>query len=276
MPRAAGNSTHYADEIWRPNYAGPITAFTEVVRPLPSVTHIIKSTVANPTLVGWAYRQTRDVIAGMIAFIKDDVNAYQPEDGYSMLELLSDGDVLEEWLKENKLTLRDITKMHQDRGTREHFHMEELTKRPTRDAQLRLAERYLKSTNGWRRGIGEWWLKNEPKVIASERVLPHPNAGYCGSVDLVWEDRVGAVVITDLKTRLDEREAYDSDEFQVDAYGLAWAANYGYLPDARSVLVAMPNESPIDHYDFTIEQGAFLAVLNLYNARKGVPAEELS
>ncbi len=272
MARAAGNSTHYADEIWRPHYTGPQDESTAVVRPLPSVTTIIKSTVANPVLVGWAYHTTRDVIAGLVSEARRPFPEGDLENLMSLLDIISDGDVLEEWLKENKLTLTHITKMHQDRGTAEHFHLEELTKRLSsagHDAALRLAERYAKAPNGWRRGVGTWWLANEPKVLAAERVLPHPKMGYCGSVDLIWEAQNGAVGVTDLKTRLDDREAYDSDEFQVDAYATAWVANGNPEPNFRAVLVVREDGTVLDHRDFTIERGAFAKVLDLYNARKG-------
>ncbi len=263
--RAAGNSSFYADEIWRPHYTGPQDERTAVVRALPSVTTIIKATVANPVLVGWAYRTTRDVIAGLLDFADEET-----------LDLIrGDGDVLEEWLKDNKLRLSDITKMHQDRGTAEHWHLEELTKVAAKDYEksLRLAERYLKAGNGWRRGIGTWWLANRPKVLASERVLPHPNAGYCGSVDLIWETWDGALGVTDLKTRLDDREAYDSDEFQVDAYASAWLANGGREPDFRAVLVVREDGTAIDHRDFVTDRGSFQKVLDLYQARRGATDE---
>jgi hypothetical protein len=274
MPRAAGNSSHYSDEIWRPHYTGPQDERTAVIRALPSVTHIIKSTVANPVLVGWAYRTTRDTIAGLVSTFSDNPSLLHEEyneNGMTLLDILSDADVLEELLKENKLTMTQITKMHADRGTAEHWHLEELTKVAARDydASLRLAERYMKSANGWRRGIGAWWYAMHPRVLASERVLPHPNAGYCGSVDLIWETMGGALGITDLKTRLDDREAYDSDEFQVDAYADAWVANGGREPDFRAVLVVREDGTVLDHRDFTIERGSFSKVLDLYNARKG-------
>ena len=232
------------------------------------MTHIIKSTVANPVLVGWAYRTTRDVIAGLLEFADAET-----------LELITgDGDVLEEWLKENRLRITDITKEHQDRGTAEHWHLEELTKVAERDyeASLRLAERFLKSPNGWRRGIGTWWLANRPRVLASERVLPHPNMGYAGSVDLIWETHDSALGITDLKTRLEGRNediAYDSDEFQVDAYASAWVANGGQEPDFRAVLVVREDGTVLDHRDFVTERGSFSKVLELYQARKGVAEE---
>ena len=271
MPRAAGNSTHYADEIWRPHYTGPQDERTAVVRALPSVTTIIKATVANPVLVGWAYRTTRDTIAGLVSVLKHAGNQADEENAMGLLDILEDADVLEELLKENKLTLTQITKMHADRGTAEHWHLEELTKVAARDyeASLRLAERYTRAANGWRRGIGTWWLANRPRVLASERVLPNPNAGYCGSVDLIWETHDGALGVTDLKTRLDDREAYDSDEFQVDAYADAWVANGGREPDFRAVLVVREDGTVLDHRDFTIEWGSFPKVLDLYNARKG-------
>jgi hypothetical protein len=274
VPRAAGNSTHYADEIWRPHYTGPQDERTDVVRALPSVTTIIKSTVANPVLVGWAYRTTRDVIAGLISELRSYPD-FDHENGMSLLDMLEDADVLEELLKENRLRLSDITKMHQDRGTAEHWHLEELCKLAARDPESALlrAQRYVKAPNGWRRGIGAWWLTNEPTVIAAERVLPNPNAGYCGSVDLIWETRGGALGITDLKTRLDERVAYDSDEFQVDAYADAWVANGGREPDFRAVLVVREDGTVLDHRDFTIERGSFPKVLDLYNARKGGEVE---
>ena len=268
MPRAAGSSSHYSDEIWRKWYTGPQDERTDVVRALPSVTTIIKATVANPVLVGWAYRTTRDTIAGMLSMVSGALLTAETVEGYTLHELISDADVLEEWLKLNKMTLNDITKMHQDRGTAEHWHLEELTKLPP-DRSLKLAERYLKSGNGWRRGIGAWWLAQRPKVLASEVVLPNPNDGYCGSVDLIWEASNGAVGVTDLKTRLDERTAYDSDEFQVDAYTTAWVANGHPEPDFRAVLVVREDGTVLDHRDFTTERGSFQKVLDLYVARKG-------
>jgi hypothetical protein len=249
MARAAGDSTHY-EFVLRNKATGRFDdAYT--IR-LPSSTHVIGAVLAKQSLPGHVYRQTRDIIAGLVAVTLE--HGLPMDEDLSLLDILTDGDVLEEWLKENHLTDRAILKMHAERGTEQI--------RP--GASDRLVQQFLDGDDGWAYATADWWRTYKPRPVDSERLLPNVREGYAGTVDLVWRTQTDLLEITDLKSRLADREVYESDEYQVDSYDLAYEANGLGRPDQRSVLVVREDGTYVYSNRFIIERGEFLDLLTVY------------
>ena len=257
MPRAAGSKPGYTFVLRNENtgrYMKDVTIW------LPSSTTIIKQTLAAPALVGWAYRTTRDNIAGLV-----DTLALMPDlRAEQIVDMLADADWLDEYLKENQLRPDDVRDEKAEVGSGTHGILEELC-RNTRDKAEELATQYLDSAEGSVRAVAGWWLVNQPDVIESEKILPHHREGYCGTTDLVWRPKdTDRVRVTDLKSRRAGLYVYEGDQYQVDSYRLAWNATQEEQAYDGSVLLAFDDgtykEEPV-----TLEEGAFLNLKVVYD-----------
>lgn len=271
MPRIVGDSKFYTFYLKQGNgrYSQDISIS------LPSVTSIIGSVYAAPALQRWNYTQTRDNIAGAVA---TNLEIFGEDGLMELLETLSDGDLLEEWLKGNKLRPQDVSKEAMERGSKEHEYLASLgntylVEGP--EAAADLAERLLsnKSSSGYGRAIADWWVARFPRVVASEHTVfaLEPHGGYAGSLDLVYETGDAPVpqrVLCDLKTRKAGAEAYTSDEIQVGAYELAWVAQTGQAINRRTILVAR-EDATWDEYPATTPPEVFLHLLAIASLVKG-------
>lgn len=104
--------------------------------------------------------------------------------------------------------------------------------------------------DGYGQAVVDWWISQEPQVIAAEQVLYSLKHRYCGSVDLIANRPVGGglvAVVTDLKTHkpaTSNGPAYDEDRIQVAAYREAWHEMFPGQPIAyTSVLIACEDGS---------------------------------
>jgi hypothetical protein len=256
---------------------------------LVRVTSVIKDTLAKGQLVDWAYRHTRDVVSGLVSTLIDG-----GVDVSEITDLLTDADWLEEYLKENQLRPDDIKEEAGELGTEKHALLEKLGKLALgnyEDEDMAYARSVLdKTEDGHEYAIAEWWVRNDPLVVASEKTLVSMKHGFAGTVDLVWVtgEEPGRLTITDLKNRKADRlcgvnhktEAaalrchvgtpYESDFIQVGAYDIAWREGQPHMPpDRRTVLVAKADGSYVEEeseYDSSI----FLDLLSVWKKMREV------
>lgn len=271
MGRIVGDSKFYTFHLKQGNgrYSQDFTIS------LPSVTSIIHKTFAAPALQRWNYSQTRDSIAGLAAVSK----GFDAENSLSLIEIVEDADLLEEWLTLNHMRPEDISREAMERGTREHETLGSLaalahSEGPEAAAELASKLGQNSASSPWAYAIADWWLTRLPIVIATEAVVYQlePHGGFAGSLDLVYETDVHTSdnpeydhivrkrVLTDLKTRKEGAQAYDSDEIQVAAYELAWTQNSGVPVDEKSILVARA-DGTWDEYPSDVPSSVFLHLL---------------
>ena len=267
--RVAGNKSYY-EFVLRNANTGRYDQSVSIK--LDSVTTIIKATLAAPQLVGWAYRVTRDNIAGLISVFDEWDDMPGDDDGIGMMGMLSDADMLDEYLKDNRLRPDDVRDEAATRGSTEHGFLERLGAAglETEGAAQQVAQDCLSSdkTNDFSKGIAGWWLDRNPRVVASEVVLVCLQYRFCGSVDLIWLDDDGQLVVTDLKTRGAGKGAYSSDHIQVGAYAIAYEEMYGRMVDRTSVLVVREDGTWLEE-ETTIPRQTFIDLCNVYRALKG-------
>lgn len=249
MARAAGNNPGYTF-VLRNDNTGRYIHDVQIV--LPSSTTIIKRTLAAPQLVPWAYRTTRDNIAGLVNYLVNVMNVSADD----VVDCLSDADWLEEYLKENGLRPDDVRDERADEGTREHETLERLASLD-HDDSMSLAARLVDSTNPREVAISSWWLAVEPHVVAAERVLPCPQHGFCGTADLVWYDGM-VKVVTDLKTRRAGLFDYTSDQYQVDSYRTAYNLLHPDAPAERGSVLLAFDDGTYDEAEVILPPGSFL------------------
>lgn len=225
MPRAAGDSPTYSYTLRRKGDGEPWWDTREEIH-LPSVTTIIHRNLASPALVPWAYRQTIESVEILL------------EHAHTLLDVTADD--LDGLLTENRLRPVDIRDEAATRGTAAHAWLEELATAP--------AAAYSLNRGGYLDAVSSWWKDRTPVVMASECLLVSLRHGYAGTADLVWVDKRGKVVLTDLKTRDNTwTQAYESDLIQLAAYKEAWEEGHpGKKIDRTSVLIAKPNGSWIE------------------------------
>jgi hypothetical protein len=282
MPSSAGNKAYYSFYGWDEEKQR-VDRRTELR--FPRVTTVIQDTVAKPALMAWAYRHTRDVIssiAGIDSVMIDDETV-------PMIEILSDGDWLEEFLKENELRPDDVALEAAVIGVERHALMEELGKLalgPSEDADTAKARVMLESEDGHERAIADWWLTRDPDVVASEVTLVSRRHWYAGTCDLVWYDG-DRLTITDLKNRkadapcaVDHRteeaadrchitHSYETDHIQVGAYDIAWNEEHPQQQAVRkTVLVAKADGRWVED-EVHLDSSIFLDYLSAWNKLKG-------
>ena len=260
MPRAAGSNPNY-DFVLRNANTGRY--MQDVVISLPSSTTIIKQTLAAPQLVGWAYRTTRDNIAGLVdqLALMPDLRAEQ------IVDMLSDADWLEEYLKENKLRPDDIKDEAGGRGTKAHSLLERLAGYEDTEHAYKVALTIAegRDIDPFDRAIATWWVETTPMVVASERILPCPQHGYCGTTDLVWYDGQ-EIVVSDLKTRRAGLYDYDSDQYQVDSYRTAYNLLNPANPATRGTVILAFDDGTYGEESVILEPGSFLKLKAVWDA----------
>lgn len=269
MPRVAGSNTHYKFILQDANTGRSVSGISIE---LPSVTSIIGATLAKPMLVGWAYRVTRDNISGMVSELE---KAEVPRT--DIMEVLTDGDMLDEYLKENKLRPDDIKEDAAERGRAGHATLERLGTIYLDEAGgggYERAHEHAQSVldsggaSGWDKAIAAWWQEENPEIIMSEAILYSLDHQFIGTVDLVWKDKNGIVAVTDLKTRELGKDIYESDYIQSAAYGIAYAERTGGEADYTSVLMAYPDGTYVERSASFDAKAAFLGLLATYRAMK--------
>ncbi len=273
MPRAAGSDSHYTFHLFNVN-TGKHDRQT-VIR-IPSVTTIIGETLAKPMLVGWAYRTTRDHIAGLVSVLMEDQGLHYSDRMAAVIDMLTDADMLEEYLKENQLRPDDIKSEAADRGTIAHALLERLA-----DAYLeadevaaeRIAKRTLASTkvSGWERAVADWWVQRYPRVVASEQKLISLKHGFIGTCDLIYDSDEG-LTLTDLKSRKTQTrkvsDVYQSDHIQCGAYTIAWDETESRPIERTTVLVVREDGSWDEEATLLDAEGIFLDLLSAYEKLK--------
>lgn len=260
MPRAAGSGTHY-EWVLRNKYNGQYNHDCTIE--LPSVTSVIKSTLAAPALVGWAYRSTRDAISGAVGVLASDP-ALRPE---QIVDMVEDADWLEEWLKENRLRPEDVRDERGEFGTAAHVSLEKLAEA---EAPLDLADKLLSNPRSTpeQRAIATWWLEARPSVVASEKVMYSLRHGFSGTVDLISEREFGGLTVTDLKTRRKGLGVYTSDEAQVGGYQIMYEEMTRTRVQSRTILLAQDDGTPLE-VPVSTDPEVFLRLLDVYRMLKG-------
>lgn len=265
MARAAGNDSHYTfvlKNVVTGKYDNSCT-----IR-LPSVTTIIGEVLAKPMLVGWAYRFTRDAVAGTLNVLTEA--GVPPEE---ILDTFMDGDALELYLKENQLRPEDFKAEAADRGTVAHNLLERLATAYVEADEVaaeRIAQRIIENpeSSGWNRAVAGWWLDRSPRVVESETKLMSLAHQYIGTVDLIWTDWDGNLTLTDLKSRKAGATPYDSDHIQCGAYVEAYEETSGRVVDRTTVLVVREDGSWVEEETHLDARGIFLDLLSAYKKLK--------
>lgn len=202
---------------------------------LPSVTSVIGKVLAKPELIGWTYRQTLESLAQLFEAVEDF--------DYT---LLTDPDVLDQWLMVNRFRPEDLAAEAAERGRDAHRLLNylamtqlEFGAQDADDEAVHWSTRDYPEGKFWEAGVAEWWLERQPRVLATEqRVFKVVDGkGYAGTLDLMYETDNGLVVTLDLKTRKEQERwysvrkedwvtpeppVYTSDEIQVEAYRAAY------------------------------------------------------
>ena len=262
--RAAANNPNYTFVLRNDNNGRYLQ---DVTISLPSTSTVVKRTLAAPQLVGWAYRTTRDIISGTAAVLLDDPNVSNMD----FYEMLTDADQLEEYLKDNKLRPDDQRDERASEGTREHKTLEAIAAASVaqQDGEVDLVQKLLQSDNGYERAIAGWWAEVIPVVVESETILPCPQHGYCGSVDLIWYDGETKIV-TDLKTRRAGLGAYDSDMFQVEGYMTAYDLMHPEAPSDRGSVLIAREDGTWEEVEMDLPRGSFLDLKKIHDTiRRG-------
>lgn len=257
MTRAAGDSPSYRFVLQ--NKATGEFEESQVIE-LPSVTSIIHRNLAAPALVPWAYRQTVESVEILLeAWSKSE------EDPSSVFDPTFYEDDLDALLTEARLRPEDIRDEAAERGQAAHAWLE----RHAAGMEDHPTMRHI-GPNLYEVGVTDWWNEKKPLVYASEKLLISLRYQYAGTVDLIWVDKRGKVVLTDLKTRDNTwTTAYESDLIQVAAYKQAWEEMTGKVIDRTSVLIVKPDGSWIED-SRSLPFESFLALLELDNLLKGV------
>lgn len=267
MGRAAGNGGHYT-YVLRDLSTGKYDLSNTI--DLPSVTTIIGKVLSKPAIIGWTYRETRDAISGLVQVLLSADREAHPDIEADILELLSEPEMLEEYLKENRLRPEDQKHEAADRGKKAHTALEDLAKLAINEdaaASDRMAGRILEKQRStpFDRATASWWLDRSPEVVATEARLKSLKHMFAGSADLVWRDGDGNMVMSDLKSRKEGQPAWESDHIQVGAYSLAWEEQTGQAIDIETVLVVRA-DGTWDEYESKLDNRAiFLDLLSAFN-----------
>lgn len=262
MPSAAGDASVY-EFVLRDSRTGRYDRERSIK--LDRVTTVISRTLAKPQLYDWYYRETRDAISGLASVVGDH------ED---FLDVMTDAQMLDEYLKENKLRPEDTVDRRAEEGTKHHGFLQTLADYSLDpecpDGYVEgLCHKTLanvRSKPSYNEAIAAWWLQSERHIVSSEETLFSLQHGFAGTVDLVWKPTAESdiLVITDLKTRGADKVAYESDFIQTGAYAVAYREMYGAdLHITRSVLVAREDGS-FTEYEATVDETAFLDLLSAY------------
>lgn len=223
MGRAAGDSRHYTFSLLNANTGRHDKSFQIK---LPSSSTIVKETLAAPGIVYWAERVVRDTMYGLY-------HVLDPDD-YALI--MEDYEDLEQFLKDNKLNGRDLMNEAAKRGTEVHAVFE----RAMEEIKAGSEPSFDPDETPYHTAIFNWIKDYEPIVIDTERTLVNVQDGYAGTCDLICTfDESPYTYVVDLKTRREGLGVYDSDEFQVDSYALAYSKERN-SPDLlrRAILVA--------------------------------------
>lgn len=263
MPRAAGNDKFYDFRLRDSNKGG--FHRSELQIKVPSVTSVIGGVLAKHGLDRWAYWRTIDAVAGITSqAVSQDVPA---ED---ILDVLTDADWLNEYMRDNRVRPEDQTRDAQTQGTKHHEFLERLAEAQlaATDLDVKVAEQAIKQRPSVQTAIADWWLSQNPHVIASEEVLVTTSPLVAGTVDLVWS-KGGTIWVTDLKTREAGKEAYDSDKIQVRQYQTMWNQVATPLADRSTVLVCR-TDGTWTEYPADVDPSIFGHLYEVFMALKGV------
>jgi hypothetical protein len=96
------------------------------------------------------------------------------------------------------------------------------------------------------------------------RSLQH---GFAGTVDLVYIDKDGKLVICDLKSRETGKGKYESDDIQTGAYALAWNETETVQVDYRTVLL-VHEDGTFEEIPCWIDADVFLMLLSVYKSMR--------
>lgn len=251
MGRKAGDTATYRWVLMDKSQDPPVPLPGVTDIELPSVTTIIKATMAAPALLGWTYRTTLESV-DMLHEYYDSIRYYREHDLDALLEV-------------NRLRPDDIRDEAAERGTATHSYLEALASPTAEEDEERfwLATPYIQA-------VKDWWEKEQPVVESSEGTVVSLKYGFAGTLDLVWSGRHGAFRLTDLKTRKEGfTDPYISDLVQLDGLRIAWEETTGVPIGSTSVLVAREDGTPLEVVR-NVPRGIFLKVLDLYNAVREV------
>lgn len=247
MGRKAGDSDSYQWRLYDKSVDGIVK--TETID-LPTVTTIIKKVLAKH-LGTYESNMTLDLLAAALDAIGDDgyTEAFDTENGMTIWDQLTDGEILSEWLREQGLTNADVLAMRGDEGHVQHDTFEALGVAHLshgEDFALERAEELVEDpSTPWDESIGGWWLEERPKVLAPEQTVRWFSGrgapfGFAGTLDLAYTAKDGATVITDLKSRNYGGDVYDSDRAQLGGLKLAYEQHKGKSVDRLLAFIALP------------------------------------
>lgn len=270
MGRKAGNDTDYRWVLLDKSTGRYVDDETI---DLPSVTSIIKAVYAK-FLDGWQHSYTLEILAAALSQLDSPLHPVD-QDGFRPWDLITDGEALTEWVRDNKLRPQDHTDARADEGHVYHSALEEFADRAILSPRMaeKHAETMAAGDDGTLEAIGKWYLKRRPKVVASEQTIRSLRRGFAGTLDLAYVDEDGRFGITDLKTRNYKGGVWDSDRAQVGGLRVAYEEHKGRHVDFASVLVARDNGTYKEEVvDMELQSKIFLG-LNLVYQAKHAPKE---
>lgn len=252
MPRVAADNPHYTFVLRNDNTGRYVQ---DVTIELPSVSTVIKRTLAKSALPAWVFKTTRDIITGIASLIQE--GELEVED---FLDTFTDPDMASEWMKENRLRPEDVTTDASKRGTEKHEFLERLAKvalKEDEETAERVAREHLEDPDPYARAIAKWWIAEPREIVASEKNLWSLRDGTAGQLDIAWRSAVGRTIVTDLKTRRAGLGVYDSDFIQVAEYARMWREMFGEGAEG-SILLAQDDGEYLEervphHYEEVFE-----------------------
>lgn len=190
----------------------------------------------------------------------------------TILGTLSKGDALLHWavgLTRDGQDWREVRDEAARRGHGQH-HLLLQSMLGERTSLSDLSEEY----RGWGQAGFRWLRAREPKVIAAEKMIADPAAGYAGRFDLLTTID-GERTLTDFKTvtafKRDQkgnlRPPYDENLLQLDLYAGALEAS-GYGSAERGLIVRLGPDGDYDETFIDLDVTRGLAVLAAYRAKR--------
>lgn len=222
---------------------------------LAGVTTVIAPMDWRPDgLMKWASRLTREGVAALAA---EGLGCEDPEDILASLQWLRDGETIDRALTDARLRYTDARDDAATRGTNVHLHALHAL------ADGRPVPAYAEMTaeeRGYSRGVGAWWLREQPEVIASEFLVADLDLGVAGRPDLLCRLRDRRVALVDAKT-----SGYLSAKFPVQLSGYSQLGIVsGYEPPEIGIVLQVAEDGSFNAVEVELDHGDFLAALDVY------------
>ena len=246
MGRAAGNSSYYQVGAINQNGEAVGTLFN-----FPSVTSVLDFvTNKGPGLTGWAYNIALDGVKSL------------QEKGHDIANLSLEQ--LKTLLKEFNYSPYQQKTLAGNRGSIVH-EVFELALKDGVAAGRQAAADLSPSVKGFADAALDWIEEHEPTPILIECPVISLRHRYAGTLDLLWQNKDGEVILSDLKT---SKRIYDTFAIQLSAYKLALEQEAGIQVD-RMTVIRVAENGKCQYKEVNADPELFLAMLKVWKMQKG-------